>query len=148
MNLHGIVAPYIGAINPFLPIVVRKSIGYATQSNGQRVPTYSEPNIVMGQIQPLAASDLLQIDSLNIQGIKRAVYINGSVDGIIRLDKKGGDLIMTVDERIWLVVHVLEYWPDWSKFVITLQNYVAKPTETGSLDFSDPDNSQYIPALG
>jgi len=76
----------------------------------------------MGQIQNLTYRDLQQLEGLNIQGVRHAVYINGRVDGIIRSQNKGGDLITFSDGTTWLIAHVLEYWPTWCKVAATLQN--------------------------
>lgn len=194
MNLHGIVAGFIGAVNPLVAITIQRSTGYTVTSDGTQVPKYAEPAVVFAQIQALSAEDLSQIDGLNIQGEKRAVYINGRSDGVIRQDRKGGDLITfntlpsasflgfitetqllidqvfygtvqvgqtvsgvdvlsntvitdygtgsggagsyvispaqtaagpemkSVEIETWLNVHVLEYWPDWCKFIITRQD--------------------------
>jgi len=121
VNLHGIAAPYIGAVNPLVTISIQRSTGYTKNAAFEQVPTYATAVDVLAQVQSLTADDLRQVEGLNIQGEKRAVYINGRVDGIIREDRKGGDLI-TWNEIVWLNVHVLEYWPDWCKFVITRQN--------------------------
>jgi hypothetical protein len=121
MNLHGIVAPYIGTVNPLVPITIQRSTGYTKDASYKQVPTYAAPAIIIAQVQSLTADDLHAIEGLNIQGEKRAVYINGRTDGIIREDKQGGDLV-TWNGIIWLNVHVLEYWPDWCKFVITRQD--------------------------
>lgn len=121
MNLHGIASPYVGSINPLVTITIQRSTGYIKNAQFEQVPSYAAPVDVLAQVQSLTAGDLQQIEALNIQGEKRAVYINGRTDGIIREGRKGGDLI-TFNGIIWLNVHVLEYWPDWCKFVITRQN--------------------------
>lgn len=76
----------------------------------------------MGQIQNLTFRDLQQLEGLNVQGVRHAIYINGRVDGIIRSQNKGGDLVTFADGSIYLVAHVLEYWPTWCKVAATLQN--------------------------
>lgn len=121
VNLHGIVSGAIGAINPLAPIAIRVSTGSITAPGGKRTPTYAATQNVFGQVQALSAGDIQQIEGLNIQGEKRSVYINGRVDGLIREDNKGGDLV-TFNNQTWLVAHVLEYWPDWCKFIITRQD--------------------------
>ncbi len=121
MNLHGIVSGAIGAVNPLVPIVIRRSIGNTQQADFTRVPMYADPVTVIAQVQALSAGDLQQTEKLNIQGEQRAVYINGRTDGVIREDRKGGDLVEW-DGKIWLNAHVLEYWPDWCKFVIVRQD--------------------------
>lgn len=121
MNLHGIASGIVGAVNPPVPIVIKVSTGYTTAADGSRAPSYAAPVTVLGQVQALSYQDLAQMDGLNIQGEKRAVYINGRVDGLIREENKGGDIV-TFNGHTWLVVLVLEYWPDWCKFAITRQD--------------------------
>jgi hypothetical protein len=121
MNLHGIVANAISAVNPLVALLVQVSTGYSTNADGSRTPAYANAVSVQGQVQSLTAGDLRQLDALNIQGAQRAVYLNGRIDGLIRPGKKGGDLIITPEGNTWLVVHILEYWPDWVKAAITLQ---------------------------
>lgn len=70
----------------------------------------------------MSADEMHQVEMLNIQGVKRAIYLSGRINGIIRTDNKGGDLITAADGKRWLVVLVLEYWPDWCKVAVTLQN--------------------------
>lgn len=126
MNLHGIVAPAIGIVNPFVSATVKRSAGYTILPDGNRVPAYTEfPARV--QVQALTYTDITRLDSQNIQGVRRAIYLNGAVMGIVRVDERGGDLIVfpagTLPEgNIWLAAHVLEAWPDWCKVAITLQN--------------------------
>lgn len=81
--------------------------------------------IVSSQIQSLTYSDLLKLDALNIQGQRRGVYVNGRFDGVVRPQLKGGDLATFPDGTQWLVAHVLEYWPDWCKLALTLQDDAA-----------------------
>lgn len=51
MNLHGIVAPYIGTVNPFIPVSVRVSTGQdAIAANGERAPVYASPGAFLGTI--------------------------------------------------------------------------------------------------
>lgn len=80
---------------------------------------------VRAQVQALSFKDLTQIDGLNLNGTKRAIYVNNRLDGIVRPDGKGGDLITIpsgVSKGVWLIAMVLEQWPDWCKVVATLQD--------------------------
>lgn len=189
MNLHQIASGSVGSVNPFVPLRIRVSTGYATNADYSRAPTYAAVQTVPGQVQSLTFDDLKQIEGLNIQGTRRAVYINGRVDGLVRLENKGGDLVevpgasfngyiagnvLTVTKinsgrislrdtvfgsgvvdgtkitalgtglgyegtyildtsqtlapvlmasgTVWLLVHMLEQWPDWCKFIVTLQD--------------------------
>lgn len=99
--------------------------GTYTVNNSQTVApgaSLSTTLVASGQLQPLSSSDIGQLDSLNIQGYQRAIYINGALNGLVRPKKKGGDLITTPDGQVWLTTMVLEQWPDWVKVAVTLQN--------------------------
>lgn len=79
---------------------------------------------VMAQVQALTFRDLQQIDGLNLQGTRRAIYLYGKVQGINRAENKGGDLITVAAGDAagkWLVAEVLEQWPDWVKVACTQQ---------------------------
>lgn len=125
MNLHGLVSGAIAAVNPFVPCTIQASTGYTTDAAGKRVPTYAAPFTIPGQVQALTFKDLTQLDGLNLNGTRRAIYFNGRVDAIVRVDNKGGDLITIADgvnAGVWLVALVLEQWPDWVKVAVTLQD--------------------------
>ena len=127
MNLRGIVNTGTNVVNPNVPISIRASAGHGTPDNhGKLTPTYAAPVSGFGQIQALDGEDLKQIDSLNLQGVLRAIYITGQLAGLVRVAGDGGDLITAYDyttrtQRVWLVTKILEAWPDWCKAVITLQ---------------------------
>lgn len=122
MNLHGIAAPAINAVNPFIPMLYRESDGSTKSADYTPVPAFKPAVVVRGQMQPLTYSDLQQMDSLNIQGTRRSIYLYGTADGVVRVKAKGGDIITTPDGFNWLVVLVVEQWPDWCKVAVTLQN--------------------------
>jgi len=124
MNLHGIVAPAIGAVNPFVSATMQVSTGYAVDAAFQQVPTYAT---VTGsaQVQALTYMDLKQTEGLNLNGTRRAIYFWGKFDGVVRPAQKGGDMITLTDPTnagTWLIDMVLEQWPDWCKVSATLQN--------------------------
>ena len=122
MNLHGIVSGAVGAVNPPLICALARSTGYSTGADGSQIPSYATSVNVSAQVQPLTFGDLAKISGLNIQGTRRAIYINGDSQGVNRPAVRGGDLFTLPDATVWLVVHVLEHWPDWTKVVVTLQN--------------------------
>lgn len=130
MNLHGIAGGYVSAVNPMMPCSVQISTGSTEDANYVPQPSYADPVTIMGQVQSLTFSDLRQLDGLNLQGTKRAIYLLGDVEGIVRKDNKGGDLITTPNGDVWLVAMVLEAWlheagnpnePGWCKVAVTLQ---------------------------
>lgn len=125
MNLSDLVAGYVGTVNPNITVQIRKSTGYTTNPDGSRVPGYAPPVSIRAQMQSLQYNDLVQIDGLNIQGERRALYLDGNWEGVVRPDGVGGDLITLPDGTIWLVVLVLENWAmvdGWVKVAVTRQN--------------------------
>ncbi len=89
------------------------------------MPAYAAPVSVQVQMQSLTYQDLQQLDGVNIQGERRAMYLNGDWNGLVREDQKGGDLITLPNGTIWLVAQVLENWCDlngWVKLCVTRQN--------------------------
>ena len=128
MNLHGIVSSAISAVNPIMPITLKKSTGYVMSADRKQVPTYALFPNILAQIQALSFSDLQRVGGLNVQGIRRKVYLNGEIEGVDRNAIKGGDLLIFPDmpnfpgPTTWLVVQSLEQWPDWCPIAVTLQD--------------------------
>jgi hypothetical protein len=142
MNLHGIVAPYISAVNPLETVLLLRSAGYTTNASGKRIAQFQPAVAVITDLQALSKDDLHQLEGLNIQGYRRALYINGASYGVVRPDQLGGDLVVRSYGTTWLNVQVLEPWNDWMKFVVTRQNYSAV-SNTPPLDFSNPGALTY-----
>lgn len=125
MNLNNIVSRSIGAVNPIITVSIQRSCGPVTNPDGTRSPGFEPPVKMRAQVQSLVYNDLSQIEGLNIQGTKKAVYLSGNWNGVVREDNKGGDLITFPDGSIWLCVQVLEDLGDkegWVKIAITRQN--------------------------
>lgn len=94
-----------------------------SQTLASRAMTTS--TLILAQVQPLSNRDLQQIEGLNLGGDKKAVYVNGNVDGVVRVWLKGGDLVDLPDGSVWLVNQSLESFDltaGWTKFLITLQD--------------------------
>jgi hypothetical protein len=127
VNLHHVAVQAVCAVNPQVRVTLQVSNGQVTNADGTRSPQYMPPALVMAQIQALTADEIRHVDALNIQGEKRAIYLTGKLDGLVRPEKKGGDIIVFPDGSTWLVVLVLEYWPDWCKVAVTLQNKPFRP---------------------
>jgi hypothetical protein len=149
MNLQQIANGAITAINPNFPATLFISTGN-TVINFVPTPSYLQTPI-SAQVQPLTSGDLRQLDALNIQGASKAIWLNGAALGISRIKQRGGDIIVFADGtlpegNVWLVKASLEQWAGWARIAVELQDdAVAPPTSTPSLDFSDPNNSQYLP---
>jgi hypothetical protein len=124
VNLHGIVSGHVSAVNPWVLVSIQRSTGYTTDSSGHRIPAYASPEYIKAQVQALQYNDIAQVDGLNIQGERRAMYLDGNWDGIQRADGKGGDIITMPDGTRWLVAMVLENWASvdgWVKVACTRQ---------------------------
>ena len=128
MNLHQIVAGAIGRINPFMMISIKRSTGYTTNPDGTRVPTYTTLT-GSAQVQDLSTDDLKLTEGLNIQGVRKVVYLNGSWAGVVRADAQGGD-IFSINGTDWLVTMVPEEWPGWTKVIVTRQSPNHVPSFT------------------
>lgn len=196
MNLHSIVSPYVGSVNPLVPVVVRISIGPGPRNpDGTSTPAYGTPGAftgalagsvltvsavsagrlavgqavvgagvpagtvinsfgtgaggtgtynlsnsvvapigaeamttsltVLAQVQPLSSQDLRQLEGINLGGDARGVYVNGDLNGVVRVLLKGGDLLTFPDGTIWLVKQQLEGFnmtAGWTKVAVVLQN--------------------------
>lgn len=196
MNLHGIVSPYIAAVNPMVLASIRVSVGSSAPSaSGKRTPLYATPGsitasiaagvltvatvlsgvlrpgqtlagagvppltsivsqisgapggvgqylldnladgiateamttslVVPAQVQPMSSHDLRQVEGLNLNGYLKSIYLNGTVDGVVRVALKGGDLVDLPDGTTWLVVVNVEGFDltaGWTKAVMVLQN--------------------------
>ena len=119
MNLRGIANRATSGVNPNISVVIHKATGYTTSADGSRTATYSTLT-TQAQIQSLTADELQQVNMLNMQGVKRAAYLNGDWRGVVRIDAAGGDL-MEFNGETWKIILALETWPDWSKVALCLQ---------------------------
>lgn len=129
MNLHAQVAGQIGAVNPFVPGIIRVNTGSATARDGLRTPTYTDVPVT-AQVQALTFKDLQQLDGVNMNGVRRGIYFFGAFNAVVRPTEKGGDLIVLTggaNAGTWLTAQVIEQWsdgaiPTWCKVAATLQN--------------------------
>jgi hypothetical protein len=120
MDLRGIANGVTASVNPNITVTVKRSTGYAIGAGRKQVPSYAAPVSGPGQLQAMSADDIKQLDGLNIQGTIKAIYLRGVLAGVVRPDSTGGDIVEE-GGRTWLVVKVLESWPNWTKAAIVLQ---------------------------
>lgn len=120
MDLHGIVAGAIGAVNPFVAAQYLKSTGTTTNPDGSRTPSYADPVTVSVQAQELSFKDLQHVENLNLQGIMKSIYCPGTVQAVNRLAGTGGDKIVIAGQT-WLAVAISEQWPEWCRVIGQLQ---------------------------
>ena len=127
MDLRGIANGVTSTVNPNQTVTVLRSTGYTIGAGRRQVPSYAAPVTGPGQIQALDANDIKQLDGLNVQGTIRAIYLRGTLAGVVRPNQTGGDLVTIAAPApvalrgTWLVVKVLEGWPTWTKAAIVLQ---------------------------
>lgn len=134
MNLHGTVRGAIQSVRPDTPIVWRASAGHTVSAGFKPTPSYASPQKVRGNVQALTGKDLRHPALQNMQGVMRAVYLFDNVQGVVRPDAKGGDLLIFPQmlggaPQTWLVVAVLETWgveqSGWCKVAVNLQQRAA-----------------------
>jgi hypothetical protein len=135
MNLHGIFRNTIPSINPDVAVVYVASAGAPTvNAAGKSTSSYASPVNVRAQVQPVTGQDLRKYDFLQAQGIYRAVYLFGDIEGIVRSAQKGGDLLKFPMSQApgstvytWLVRQVDETWTSdatqggWCRVIVVQQ---------------------------
>lgn len=112
-------------------------VGYLTGSGGlgtYRVSVtqtvgpidFTAELVVSGQVQPVGWRDIQMMDGLNLQGTRNKIWFYGRFDGLIRVDNKGGDLVIDGND-VYLVAMVAEQWGfnEWCSVFATLQNEKA-----------------------
>lgn len=120
MDLRTIANGVSSTVNANTTVKLLRSNGYTMGAGRRQVPGYAAPITGPAQIQALDGDDLRQLDGLNIQGTIRAIYLRGALAGVIRPNEVGGDIVQIAGQN-WLVVKVLESWPNWTKAAICLQ---------------------------
>lgn len=122
MDLFALSSGLVGAVNPFVGATVRLSTGTSTTApDGTRIPAYAPDKRVSAQVQDLSQKDILHLDSLNVQGSQKVIYLRGQLSGVSRPAQKGGDLVILDDGGTWLTTQVIESWPDWCRVSATQQ---------------------------
>lgn len=123
MNLHAMVAGVIATVNPQTTIQIYVSTGQVTNVDFSQTPQYTIVSI-LADVQGLDVESLRHVESLNIQGSSRRVWVNGQYEGLIRAAHRGGDLVKTEDGSTWLITAVPEGWDlsGWCSFIMTIQN--------------------------
>lgn len=123
MNLHAIVAPVIGVVNPNQTVSLQTGTSYTIAADGTRTPVYSIVSMP-AQIQALSGKDLRQVENLGQQGTQRALYLYGDVTGLIRASQQNGSLVKFSDGSVWMVFAELEPFSTtagWCKVAVAQQ---------------------------
>lgn len=120
LDLRSIANTAIQTVNPDITVEVWKSSGYVIGAGLKQIPSYEAPITGPAQIQALSSDELKQMDGLNISGVMKVIYFKGALNGVVKPDSKGGDLVKW-GGKTWLITRVLENWEVWTKAVITYQ---------------------------
>jgi hypothetical protein len=132
INVRGIANAAIQVVNQNIAATYRASTGSTTDAAGKRTPTYAANVSVQIQAQAAKGSDLKHVQNLNVQSVYKNVRMWGDTQGVVRPDAKGGDLLLFPNVpagtvHTWLVVAVLETWPEWCSVIACLQTDPAMP---------------------
>jgi hypothetical protein len=125
-NIRSVANSLTTAINDNNPATLWISTGNSVV-NFNPSPTYDKLSVI-AQVQPVSTGDLRHLDSLNIQGADKSIYLNGEAFAINRIKKLGGDLVVFAPGIIpegttWLIKANLEQWGDtWCKVAVVLQD--------------------------
>jgi hypothetical protein len=127
MDLRSYANAVSNTVNPNILVTLQASNGFMIGAGQRQIPSYL-PNVTgPAQIQALDGSDLKKLDGLNIQGDLKKIYLRGLLNGVIRPNSTGGDLIVIAAPApayligTWLITKVLESWPLWTSAAIVLQ---------------------------
>lgn len=125
MNLRKLANAGTKTINPNIPIIWDRSVGYSTNAAGKQTPNVVTTT-VYGNAQGITGEEIQHIDAISMQGVYRKVYMYGNVQGIVRTDGKGGDILKFPEapgeaNKNWKVITVMETWPDWASVLVELQ---------------------------
>lgn len=122
MSLRSMANGLTSTLNPNVSGDAYISAGASTGYGGKRTPSFTKVEGRAFQVQALSGGELRHADSLNIQGQKRTVFLDGTVNGVRRALGKGGD-ILAFSNSYWLVVDVTEPWDEsgWCKVIVTEQ---------------------------
>lgn len=133
MNLRAVANSVTSAVNPNVAAKLFISTGN-TIVNYKQVPAYDKAAI-SAQVQPLTSGDIRLLDSINIQGAQKTIFISGTALAISRIKQRGGDLIVFADGvmpegNTWLVLASIEQWSQsgWCRVAVILQDDIPDPT--------------------
>lgn len=125
MNVFGIANAAVQIVNRNIPATWRRSEGYTIDEAGLQIPQYIDTDVSV-QSQAVSGDSLAFTNGLDIQGVMRSVYMYGNVQGVVRSDERGGDLLIFPQTprdpaQVWKIVTVVETWPDWAHVIAVLQ---------------------------
>lgn len=96
MNLHELVRPLIGIVNPFQSVVILVSTGFTITAQYEQVPAWAPAVEVMAQPQPVADKTLQFLVQQRQNTIWHDFYLSGDWSALDRPAEQGGDLLYWV----------------------------------------------------
>lgn len=135
MNLHELVRPLVGIVNPFQPIVILVSVGFTVNAQYEQVPAWAPALSVPAQVQPVPDKTLQWLLQTRKNSIWRDCYLYGPVTGLERATARGGDMLYFEGVE-WQVDQVLEAWnatAGWTK-VRCIQVRACEAPEIGATE--------------
>lgn len=125
MDVHGLANQAVQAVNPDTPAKLYRSAGSITGPSGRPEPSYLPAVAGDAQVQSLGGSQLQLVNSMGISGILCKVYLFGNWESVVRDSLSGGDKFVFsyagFADATWLVVQVLDRWPDWCAVAVQMQ---------------------------
>lgn len=121
MSLHDLAANVIGSVNPMMTCQWKKCTGLSTAAGGKQVPSYATVTSIIAQVQQLTIAEQKHLNDMNVAGVSRKIWCDARLTGIDRASGLGGDIVTLPDGTIWLVIQVMESWPDWSSALLLKQ---------------------------
>ena len=91
MNLHELVRPLVGIVNPFQPVVILVSVGFTVNAQYEQVPAWAPAVEVMAQPQPVADKTLQFLVQQRQNTIWHDFYLSGDWSALDRPAEQGGD---------------------------------------------------------
>jgi hypothetical protein len=128
MNLQAITEGVIAAVNTPVLVSIQVSIGQGKDAAFNPIATYAPAVSVFVDLQAETYSDMVHADGLTIAGERWKMYITSEVDGLVRAENKGGDIVTVTDPTspwngyVFLTVLVTEHWQGWTSCLLTLQD--------------------------
>lgn len=143
INLHDIVHGAIGTLHPHEDITLYQSKG-SQNNKGTIQPVFFNAGVVDAQIQSEGADTLEPMRESNATSQVRKCYLYSVTtadvvpQGLVRVDKRGGDFIQREDGSWWLVVAMLEDFSRSGWVCVRVQQQLKLPENALILE-TDPD---------
>lgn len=120
MDIRNIANTLSSFVNPNTEVTIRASNGYTVGTGAKQIPQYLPDVLGTAQLQAADEEFLKKESGLNLEAVYKFLYISGQIYGAVRLNDKGGDLVI-INAEIWLTVKIIERWPLWCKILLCLQ---------------------------